>query len=124
MIEFCCFDKTGTLTEDFMDFQLVVPANNAKFSEAILNNATSFNEMLHKAQLKQNKDSFNDILTNIAANHSIIKIEDTNELIGDPMEVKMFNFGKFVLNQSIPDPDVIFGFESERGHSGHVLRRF
>jgi len=30
------------------------------------------------------------ILNNMASNHSIIKIEETGELIGDPMEVKLF----------------------------------
>lgn len=66
----------------------------------------------------------NTILTNMAANNSIIKIEATNELIGDPMEVKMFEFGRFHLNQSHSDPNVIFGFESQRGHQGIVYRRF
>lgn len=66
----------------------------------------------------------NTILTNMASNNSIIKIEATDELIGDPMEVKAFQFGRFHLNQSHSDPNVIFGFESERGHSGLVFRRF
>lgn len=60
----------------------------------------------------------------MAANHSIIKIEATEELIGDPMEVKVFQFGRYSLNQSHTDPEVIFGFESRRGHSGIVYRRF
>jgi magnesium-transporting ATPase (P-type) len=46
----------------------------------------------------------------MAANHSIIKIEATNELVGDPMEVKVFEFGRYILNQSLEDPDVIFGY--------------
>ena len=60
----------------------------------------------------------------MASNHSIIKIEATNELIGDPMEIKLFNFGKFTLNQSPADPDAIFSFESARGHQGTVYRRY
>lgn len=64
------------------------------------------------------------ILNNMATNHSIIKIEHTNELIGDPMEVKTFNFGRFSLNQSHEDPDAIFSFESDRGHNGTVYRRY
>lgn len=29
------------------------------------------------------------ILSNMASNHSIIRIEDTGELVGDPMEIKL-----------------------------------
>lgn len=60
----------------------------------------------------------------MASNNSIIKIEATDELIGDPMEIKAFEFGRYRLNQSHSDPDVIFGFESERGHNGVIYRRF
>jgi cation-transporting P-type ATPase 13A2 len=40
------------------------------------------------------------------------------------MEIKTFEFGRFHLNQSHSDPNVIFGFESDRGHNGQVFRRF
>jgi hypothetical protein len=60
----------------------------------------------------------------MASNHSIIKIEATKQLIGDPMEVKLFEFGRFNLNQSHEDPEVIFSFESDRGHNGQIYRRF
>ena len=40
----------------------------------------------------------------MASNHSIIKIEETEELVGDPMEIKLFEFGQFSLNQSNSDP--------------------
>lgn len=40
------------------------------------------------------------------------------------MEVKTFLFGRYTLNQSHSDPEVIFGFESERGHNGVIFRRF
>ena len=49
-------------------------------------------------------------LNNMATNHSIVKIEETQELIGDPMEIKAFTFGKFKLNQAIHDQDSIFCF--------------
>lgn len=42
-------------------------------------------------------------LNNMATNHSIIKIEATGELIGDPMEIKAFLFGRFRLNQAPTD---------------------
>jgi cation-transporting ATPase 13A3/4/5 len=121
MIEFCCFDKTGTLTEDYMDFYSLVPADGGKFYPPVANNEPSINKMLEgTAQYP----FINGILSNMASNNSIIKIEKTDELIGDPMEVKTFLFGRFTLNQSHTDPRVIFGFESQRGHSGIVFRRF
>lgn len=121
MIEFSCFDKTGTLTEDFMDFYALVPAHSSSFLPAITSSPQSIDKMLDDIKTQSH---LTDILTNMASNNSIIKIEATSELIGDPMEVKAFEFGRFHLNQSHSDPEVIFGFESERGHSGVVLRRF
>lgn len=44
------------------------------------------------------------IFNNMASNHSIIRLEDTGELIGDPMEIKLLEFGEFTLNQSNSDP--------------------
>jgi hypothetical protein len=52
------------------------------------------------------------ILNNMASNHSIIKIEETGELIGDPMEVKLFQFGKYTLNQTNLEQEAIFSFDS------------
>jgi hypothetical protein len=40
------------------------------------------------------------------------------------MEIKAFEFGKFKLNQSVQEQENIFSFESDRGHSGEVLRRY
>lgn len=60
----------------------------------------------------------------MASNHSIIRIEETGELVGDPMEIKLFEFGQFTLNQSNTDPEVIFSFESARKQGGKVYRRF
>lgn len=60
----------------------------------------------------------------MASNHSIIRLEDTGELIGDPMEIKLLEFGEFTLNQSNSDPQVIFSFESKRDQTGEVYRRF
>lgn len=43
----------------------------------------------------------------MAANNSIVQISANGELVGDPMEVKTFQFGNFSLNQSHPNPEVI-----------------
>lgn len=75
MIEFCCFDKTGTLTEDFMDFYALIPANEGIFHPVIVNNEDNINKMLESCSKEQ---FMNTILTNMASNNSIIKIEATN----------------------------------------------
>ena len=51
-------------------------------------------------------------------------IEKTEELVGDPMEVKLFEFAELQLNQSHEDIDVIFSFGSAYGLSGEVYKRF
>lgn len=104
-----------------MDFYSLVPANRAQFEPPVLNNATHSSDFIHSASQVEH---YRNILANMAANHSIIMIQATGELIGDPMEIKVFEFGKFSLNESLTDPNVIFGFESQRGQSGLVFRRF
>jgi cation-transporting P-type ATPase 13A2 len=107
VVSFCCFDKTGTLTEDFMDFEALIPADKGQFFERVRNRADN---KFHIETAVKEKPFLAGILSNMASNHSIIKIEETDELVGDPMEIKLFEFGKFSLNQSIEDPEVIFGF--------------
>ena len=105
-----------------MDFYAVVPASRACFDNPLTNNPTSSRILQEKAG---NPDHYSAaILNNMACNHSLIAVEETGELVGDPMEVKLFEFGQFTLNQSHPDPEVISAFDSQRGHSGVVLRRF
>ncbi len=86
VVGFCCFDKTGTLTEDFMDFQSLIPAHDGKFYPAVKNNA---NQKINIDDLLEKEKYMKHILNNMASNHSIIRLEDTGELIGDPMEVKL-----------------------------------
>ena len=105
-----------------MDFYAVVPAYSAKFKAPLINNLTNSRIMQEKARDTQHYSAA--ILSNMACNHSLIVVEESGQLIGDPMEVKLFEFGQFTLNQSHPDPEVISAFDSQRGHSGLVLRRF
>jgi hypothetical protein len=65
-----------------MDFECLVPSNEGKFYPIIQNNPSSIDNMLKS---RETHPFYDNILTNMAANNSIIKIEATNELIGDPM---------------------------------------
>lgn len=86
VVGFSCFDKTGTLTEDFMDFESLIPAHGSKFYPAIRNNP---NQKINIEDLVKKESYMEHILNNMASNHSIIRLEETGELIGDPMEVKL-----------------------------------
>ena len=86
-VTFSCFDKTGTLTEDFMDFEALIPAEKGRFYESIKNRQE--NKINVEETLKQKPYLFH-IFNNMASNHSIIRIEETGEMIGDPMEIKLF----------------------------------
>ena len=36
-------------------------------------------------------------------NHSLAYLETTGQIVGDPMELKLFEFGEFEFQQSIKD---------------------
>lgn len=43
------------------------------------------------------KDESLQAVINMASCHSIMNLKETGELIGDPMEIKLFEFGRFKL---------------------------
>lgn len=59
----------------------------------------------------------------MASNHSIVQIEDTGQLVGDPMEIKLLTFGQFTLTHP-ENSDVLFGYLSQGMQEGSVIRRF
>jgi hypothetical protein len=70
-----------------MDFYCVVPAHAGKFHTQVANTPEMSQYMTDNIKVKP---YYLTALDNMAANHSIIKIEATGELIGDPMEIKAF----------------------------------
>ena len=61
----------------------------------------------------------------MAVNHSITSIRETGEIVGDPMQIKLFEFGEFEVSHNYDhDQDVIFQFDSKRGHQGLAYKRF
>ena len=104
-----------------MDFYCVVPSYAGKFHTQVSNTEEMSQYIIDNVKVKP---YYLPALNNMASNHSIVKIEATGELIGDPMEIKAFQFGQFKLNQTISDQESIFSFESDRGHNGTVYRRY
>ncbi|KAJ7178426.1 hypothetical protein C8R43DRAFT_973384 [Mycena crocata] len=87
-VNVCCFDKTGTLTEDGLDILGV---------RALDRNAQRFGELLedvHDLPLGKEKATF---LHALATCHSL-KMVDA-EVIGDPLDAKMFEFTRWTLEE-------------------------
>ncbi|TCD71647.1 hypothetical protein EIP91_007394 [Steccherinum ochraceum] len=87
-VNVCCFDKTGTLTEDGLDILGVrgLERNVHRFGELL--------EDVHDVPSGKGKANF---LYALATCHSL-KMVDGN-VIGDPLDVKMFEFTKWTLEE-------------------------
>jgi len=87
-VNICCFDKTGTLTEDGLDILGVrgVQRNGQRFGELL--------EDIHDLPLGAGKAIFSYAL---ATCHSLKMVN--GEVIGDPLDVKMFEFTKWTLEE-------------------------
>lgn len=87
-INVCCFDKTGTLTEDGLDILGVraIERNTDRFGELL--------EDIHDLPSSQERANF---LYALATCHSLKKVD--GEVIGDPLDVKMFEFTKWTLEE-------------------------
>ncbi|CAA7259088.1 unnamed protein product [Cyclocybe aegerita] len=87
-INVCCFDKTGTLTEDGLDILGVrsLERNVHRFGELL--------EDVHDVPLGREKATF---LHALATCHSLKMVD--GEIIGDPLDVKMFGFTRWTLEE-------------------------
>ncbi|XP_006461184.1 hypothetical protein AGABI2DRAFT_185471 [Agaricus bisporus var. bisporus H97] len=87
-INVCCFDKTGTLTEDGLDVLGVrgLDRNMQMFGELL--------EDVYDLPLGNSKAS---LLHALATCHSLKLVDD--EVIGDPLDAKMFEFTKWTLEE-------------------------
>lgn len=87
-INVCCFDKTGTLTEDGLDILGVRPLDR---------NVDRFGELLddvHDLPLGKDNASF---LHALATCHSLKMVD--GDVVGDPLDVKMFEFTRWTLEE-------------------------
>ncbi|KAI5963290.1 uncharacterized protein KGF55_003082 [Candida pseudojiufengensis] len=100
-IDVMCFDKTGTLTEDGLDVLGIHLANNASgrkeivFEELITNIKNL--KTIRSSDHETNNGKF--LLGCMAACHSLRNIDE--ELMGDPLDVKMFEFTKWEYNEDL-----------------------
>lgn len=91
-IDIMCFDKTGTLTEDGLDILGVrVVSQSAHRFEDLLTDPTAIaRKGSASANQSQSYVASKAVLFTMATCHSLRSID--NELVGDPLDVKMFEF--------------------------------
>lgn len=92
-IDVCCFDKTGTLTEDGLDILGVRGLDRGvqRFGELV--------EVVHDlpSPLSRPDNDKSNFLHALATCHSL-KVVD-GEVLGDPLDVKMFGFTQWKLEE-------------------------
>ncbi len=74
-----------------MDFYEFVPKIGKKFYNPI-----TLETKKQSAEQLKTKDSVQ-ALNNMASCHSIMNLEGTDQLIGDPMEIRLFEFAGYKL---------------------------
>lgn len=106
-VNVCCFDKTGTLTEDGLDILGVrgMDRNGQRFGELL--------EDVHDLALGSAKATF---LHALATCHSLKMVE--GEAIGDPLDVKMFEFTRWTLEEGR-----VGGTGVIKGKSGAIIEQ-
>jgi len=89
-INVCCFDKTGTLTEDGLDILGIrgLDRGGERFGELIDN--------VYDLPQSRGKANFHQAL---ATCHSLKMVD--GEPIGDPLDVKMFTFTKWTMEEGL-----------------------
>jgi cation-transporting ATPase 13A3/4/5 len=91
-LDIVCFDKTGTLTEEGLDVLgvRVVERPRNRFSEILADPYDILPASQHDRDPTVEYLAHKTILYTMATCHSLRKIDD--ELVGDPLDVKMFDF--------------------------------
>ncbi|KAL4787760.1 hypothetical protein BJX76DRAFT_317563 [Aspergillus varians] len=89
-LDVICFDKTGTLTEDGLDvLGIRIMTQHQRLSELLSD--VSLKPLTESGtELSQDCEKHNAIIRIMATCHSLRVVDD--ELLGDPLDVKMFQF--------------------------------
>lgn len=91
-LDVVCFDKTGTLTEEGLDVLgvRVVERSANRFSDILTDSLDVLPQSRYDRDPTVDYSNHKAILYTMTTCHSLRLIED--ELVGDPLDVKMFNF--------------------------------
>ncbi|KAF7273847.1 hypothetical protein GWI33_013460, partial [Rhynchophorus ferrugineus] len=82
-IKLACFDKTGTLTHDTLDLHSVLPCTSGQFNDLVLD--------VYKIR------NYGLLEQGMASCHSLTRFN--GELTGDPLDLNMFNFTMWNLEE-------------------------
>ncbi|CAK5281584.1 unnamed protein product [Mycena citricolor] len=106
-VNVCCFDKTGTLTEDGLDIlgARALDRSGQQFGELL--------EDVHDLPLGKDRATF---LHAMATCHSLKMVD--GHVIGDPLDVKMFDFTRWTLEEGR-----VAGTGVIKGKAGVVLEQ-
>ncbi|KAJ5068600.1 cation-transporting atpase [Anaeramoeba ignava] len=93
-----CFDKTGTLTTDQLEVLGVHPCSGNEFDK------------LEQTFIKKEINIPEKLMNCLSCCHSLSKVE--KDLIGDPLEIKMFEWIGWELEELDQDQETNLGFDS------------
>ena len=91
-IDLICFDKTGTLTEEGLDVKAVLPADSLLGAPGFKAQSKVVEEMIEV-------EAFPSLIELMSTCHAIQCVN--GELIGDPLDLKMFEFTKWKLEEAV-----------------------
>ncbi|KAJ5501698.1 ATPase P-type K/Mg/Cd/Cu/Zn/Na/Ca/Na/H-transporter [Penicillium expansum] len=97
-LDIVCFDKTGTLTEDGLDvLGARIVTRDKRFSELLSETSDGFLRPSPNANSAYDIEKQNKIMHVMATCHSLRVVDD--ELLGDPLDVKMFQFTNWTFEE-------------------------
>ncbi|KAL1923846.1 uncharacterized protein VTP21DRAFT_8826 [Calcarisporiella thermophila] len=111
-VDMFCFDKTGTLTEDGLDILGVrlVDSEENEFSD-LHANMDALSTCLAK---EKQKESAHQLVCAMASCQGLSYVDD--QLIGDPLELRMFEFTGWTLEENVVQPN-----DNDSGTRGGVM---
>lgn len=100
-LDVVCFDKTGTLTEDGLDVLGVHVVNNAKGRKEMMFEELSKDVSNININKSDERTTNNGplLISLMSACHSLRLID--NDLLGDPLDYKMFEFTKSIYDEQV-----------------------
>jgi cation-transporting P-type ATPase 13A2 len=98
-LDIVCFDKTGTLTEDGLDVLGIRVAQKApnRFSEILTDASSLLPGSLYERDPTISYETHKAALYTMATCHSLRVVD--SELVGDPLDLKMFDFTGWIFEE-------------------------
>ncbi|KAK1760725.1 hypothetical protein QBC47DRAFT_355886 [Echria macrotheca] len=98
-LDLMCFDKTGTLTEEGLDILgvRVVERSTNRFGDTLTDPQAIVPDNTHGSGIQSSDDTRKAALYTMATCHSLRSVDD--ELVGDPLDLKMFEFTRWSFEE-------------------------